>query len=101
MSVEPTAPTPMDQASSDPAPLDPTSHVTAAPITAAPITAAPVTVSEVAEFLRHLTELRTSGRGDDPAARAAFLHRKAELFTRLATDPALSAAPPAPGRGTP
>jgi hypothetical protein len=94
MSVESTAPTPMDQASSDPAPLDPTSHVTAAPVTVAA-----VSVGEVAEFLRHLTELRTSGRGDDPATRAAFLHRKAELFTRLATDPAL--APPAPGRGTP
>ena len=37
----------------------------------------------------------------DPAARAAFLHPKAELFTRLTADPALSAAPPAPGRGTP
>jgi len=91
MSVKPTASTPTDRATSAPSPLDPNSHVTAAP----------VTVSEVAEFLRHLTDLRTSGRGDDPAARAAFLHRKAELFTRLAIDSALSAAPPAPGRDAP
>jgi hypothetical protein len=86
MNVEPTAPTPTDQATSAPAPLDPSSHVT---------------VGEIAEFLRHLTELRTNGRGDDPAARATFLHRKAELFTRLTADPALSTAPPAPGRRTP
>jgi hypothetical protein len=91
MNVEPTAPTPTDQATSVPAPRGPGSHVTAAP----------VTVGEVAEFLRHLTDLRVSGRGDDPAARAAFLHRKAELFTRLTADPALSTAPPASGRGTP
>jgi hypothetical protein len=91
MNVEPTAPTAADQATSAPAPLDPTRHVTAAP----------VTVGEIAEFLRHLTELRTSGRSDDPAARAAFLHRKAELFTRLAADPTNPAGLPAPERRTP
>ena len=90
MNVEPTAPTPTDQATSAPAPLDPSSHVTAAP----------VSVGEIAAFLRHLIELRTGGRSDDPAARAAFLHRKAELFTRLTVDPALSATPPTPGRGS-
>ena len=78
MSIDPTA---ADQATSDPAPLDPSS---------------PVTVGEIAEFLRHLTELCTSGRDDDPDARAAVLHRKAELFTRLAADPALSVTSPAP-----
>ena len=86
MNGEPTAPTPTDQATSAPAPLDPSSHVT---------------VGEIAEFLRHLTELRTSGRGDDPTARAAFGHRKVELFTRLAAGPALSTAPPAPRQRTP
>ena len=90
MSVDPTAPTPTDQATSDPALLVPTDPV-----------AAPVTVGEIAEFLRHLTDLRISGRSADPDARAAFLHRKAQLFTRLAADPALSAAPPAPRRDTP
>ena len=88
MSVEPTASTPTDRATSTPSPLDPSSHVTAAP----------VTVSEVAEFLRHLTDLRVSGRSDDPAARAAFMARKAELFTRLAADPT---SPLAPMRRTP
>jgi hypothetical protein len=91
MNVEPTASTPTDQATRAPSPLDPSSHITAAPVTA----------GEIAEFLRHLTDLRTSGRGDDPAARTAFLHRKAELFTRLAIDSALSAGPPAPARRTP
>jgi hypothetical protein len=86
MNVEPTAPTPTEQATSAPAPLDPSSHVT---------------VGEIAELLRHLTELATNGRGDDPAARAAFLARKAELFTRLTADPTLSTAAPAPGRRAP
>lgn len=89
MSVDPTAPASADRAISDPAQL-----------VATDITAAPVTVGEIAKFLRHLTDLRVSDRSDDPAARAAFLHRKAELFGRLAADPALSAAP-APRRGTP
>ena len=92
MSVEPTAPTAADQTTSDPAPLVPTDT---------PVTAAPVTVGEIAEFLRHLTDLRVSGRSADPDARAAFLHRKAELFTRLAADPSTPTSPPAPGRGTP
>jgi len=66
MSVEPTAPTAADQATSDPEPLVPTDT--------------PVTAREIAEFLRHLTDLRVNGRGADPA---------------------LSTAPPASGRGTP
>ncbi|HVH21920.1 MAG TPA: ATP-binding protein, partial [Pseudonocardia sp.] len=45
-----------------------------------------VTAGEIAEFLRHLTELR-GARGGDPTERAAFGHRKAELFARLAADP--------------
>ena len=84
INVGPTAPTAADQATSVSAPLDP-SHVT---------------VEEIAEFLRHLTELHTSGQGDDPAARAAFLHHKAELFTRLAADPTNPTVLPAPQRRT-
>jgi hypothetical protein len=66
-----------DQATSDPAPPVPT------PTTVDPVTADPVTAREIADFLRHLAELRR----DDPGERAAFLARKAELFTRLAADP--------------
>ncbi len=77
MSVDPTASTPTVQATSDPA----------QPVPTAPVPTAPVTAGEIAEFLRHLTDLRVSGRSCDPAARAAFLARKAELFNRLATDP--------------
>ncbi len=79
MRIDPSAPTPADQATSDPSPHVPTDS------TAGPVIATPVTISEIAEFLRHLTDLRTSGR-TDPDARAAFLARKAELFTRLDTD---------------
>jgi hypothetical protein len=86
MSVEPTAPTAADQATSDPVPLVPTDT--------------PVTAREIAEFLRHLTELR-GARGGDPTERAAFGHRKAELFARLAADPSTPTSPPTPGRGTP
>ena len=104
MNVEPTAPTAADQATSDTTLLDPSSHVTAAPVTAAPVTAAPVTAApvtagEIAEFLGHLTELRVSGRDAEPAARTAFLHRKAQLFTRLATGSTGPTGPPE--RGTP
>ncbi|HWM05394.1 MAG TPA: hypothetical protein VNP92_23900 [Actinophytocola sp.] len=94
MSGDPTASTPTDQDTNNPAPLVLTD------ITAAPGTA-PVTAGEIAEFLHHLTDLRVSGRSADPAARAAFLHRKAELFIRLAAVPARSTVPPAPGRRTP
>ncbi len=76
MNLDPTGPAAADQATSDPAALVPTD-----------IPAAPVTIAEIAEFLRHLTDLRVSGRDRDPGARAAFLTRKAELFTRLAPDP--------------
>jgi hypothetical protein len=55
----------------------------------------PVTNRDIAEFLRHLTRLRTPALGGDPAALAAFLAHKAELFTRIAdqhadTDPKLA-----------
>ena len=86
MSVEPTAPTAADQTTSDPAPLVPTDT--------------PITTREIAEFLRHLTELR-GARGGDPTERAAFDHRKTELFTRLAADPSTPASPPAAERHTP
>jgi DNA replication protein DnaC len=45
-----------------------------------------VTAHDIAEFLHHLAELR-NGHDEsviDPAQRAAFLSRKADLFTRLA-----------------
>ena len=86
MSGEPTAPTAADQTTSDPAPLVPTDT--------------PVTTREIAEFLRHLTELR-GARGGDPTERAAFDHRKTELFTRLAADPSTPTSPPAAERHTP
>jgi hypothetical protein len=87
MSGEPTAPTAADQTTSDPAPLVPIDT--------------PVTAREIAEFLRHLTDLRVSGRDAEPDARAAFDHRKAELFTRLAADPSTPTSPPAAERHTP
>jgi hypothetical protein len=86
MSLDPAATTASDRATSAPALLVPT---------------APVSVSEIAEFLRHLTELRISGREGDPDARAAFLHRKTELLTRLGPDPSTPAGAPAPGQDTP
>jgi hypothetical protein len=44
-----------------------------------------VTAHDIAEFLHHLAELRCApGDGPDPAGRAAFLVRKAELFSRIA-----------------
>ncbi len=88
MSGDATTSTPTDQDTSGPAQLVPT---------------APVTVGEIAEFLRHLTDLRTSGRDADPDARAAFLACKAELFTRLGTDTDTDTGGPAgaPERRTP
>ena len=53
-----------------------------------------VTAADIAEFTRHLAELRYSQpRAGDPAERALFLARKADLLTRIAaqhtrTDPA-------------
>jgi hypothetical protein len=75
-----------DRATSDPAPLVPT------PTAADHVTTDHVTTREIADFLRHLAELR----GDDPGERAAFLARKAELFTRIGAD--RPAPPPAEGR---
>jgi hypothetical protein len=88
MSLDPTASTASDLATNDPALLVPTDS-----------TAAPVTAREIAALLRHLTDLRTSGREGDPDARAAFLHRKTELFTRLDANP--STPTPAPARSNP
>jgi hypothetical protein len=82
-----------DQATSGPAPLVPTpgaaDHATADHATADHATADHVTVREIADFLRHLAELRR----DDPGERAAFLARKAELFSRLAADTPPTTAP--------
>lgn len=93
-----------DRATSDPASLVPTpttadppaagpGHITAGHITAGHVTAGHVTAREIADFLRNLAELRAGPRGDDPGERAAFLARKAELFTRLAADPTPTTAP--------
>ena len=44
-----------------------------------------VTARDIADFLDHHATLRCADPGgDDPTARAAFLHRKADLFTRIA-----------------
>ncbi|MFC4949237.1 hypothetical protein [Pseudonocardia sp. GCM10023141] len=49
-----------------------------------------VTARDIADLLHQFTEMRCSPRGGvidtviDPAERAAFLSRKAELFTRIA-----------------
>jgi hypothetical protein len=89
-----------DRATSDPPPLVPTATAAAGP-------AEGVTAREITEFLGHLTELhltefRAGAHRDDPTRRAAFLARKADLFTRIATqhprtpaDPPPSTAPPA------
>jgi hypothetical protein len=77
-----------DQATSDPAPLVPT-PVAADHITTDHVTTDHVTAREIADFLRHLAELRR----DDPGERAAFLARKTELFTRLAADTPPTTAP--------
>ena len=50
-----------------------------------------VTVRDIADLLHHAAEMRCSTRGGinnviDPAERAAFLSRKAALFTRIAQD---------------
>jgi hypothetical protein len=92
-----------DQATSDPAPLVPipvaadhittdhitTDHITTDHITTDHVTTDHVTAREIADFLRHLAELRR----DDPGERAAFLARKTELFTRLAADTPPTTAP--------
>jgi hypothetical protein len=51
-----------------------------------------VTARDIADLLHHAAEMRCSPRNGvinnviDPAERAAFLSRKAELFTRIARD---------------
>lgn len=56
----------------------------------------PVTAADIAELLHHLAALRVPARAEDPAARAVFLIRKAELLGRIAdqyahSDPSYSA----------
>ena len=77
-----------DRATSDPAPLVPT-PTAADHVTTDHVTTDHVTTREIADFLRHLAELRR----DDPGERVAFLARKAELFTRLAADTPPTTAP--------
>jgi hypothetical protein len=93
VTAQPVHPNASDRATSDPALLVLTA-------TTDRIAADPVTAREIAEFLRHLAELR-GARGGDPTERAAFLARKAELFTRLAAHPTTPARPPEPERRTP
>jgi len=50
-----------------------------------------ITARDIADLLHHLAEMRCSTRDGldnviDPTERAAFLSRKAELFTRIAQD---------------
>ena len=42
------------------------------------------TARDIADLLHHLAELRYAPPSTDPAGRAAFLTREAELFTRIA-----------------
>ena len=71
-------------------------------------TDAPVTISEIAEFLQQLRALSRPGAADPTrdttadttAERAAFLARKADLFTRItAAHPGL--IPPSPTAPSP
>ncbi len=52
-------------------------------------TGSAVTITEIAEFLQQLRALSRPGAADPPrdttVERAAFLARKADLFTRIAT----------------
>jgi hypothetical protein len=52
-----------------------------------------VTARDIAEFLHDFADLRCTPRADDPAERAAFLDRKADLFT---TAPSQAADSPFP-----
>ena len=100
----PASPAAAGRATSNPAPLVPTATA------ADPPPAGPdhVTVREIVEFLRDLAELRAGTHGDtgrdNPRERAAFLARKAELFTRIGAQHGaqhgadLPAPPPAEGR---
>ena len=60
-----------------------------------------VTVRDIADLLHHAAEMRCSTRDGinnviDPAQRAAFLSRKAALFTRIARRAERSKRPPTP-----
>jgi hypothetical protein len=88
-----------DRATSDPTTLIPTATAATGP--ADHLTGDQVTAREITEFLRHLAELRVSARRDDPARRAAFLARKADLFTRIAAQHAGTPAEPPPSRTPP
>jgi hypothetical protein len=43
-----------------------------------------VTARDIADLLHHHAQMRCGPLGDHPAARAEFLHRKADLLTRIA-----------------
>jgi hypothetical protein len=57
-----------------------------------------VTARDIAEFLHYLAELRCAPGRTNPAERAAFLGRKAELFTRIASQAARPVQTPTPSR---
>lgn len=59
----------------------------------------PVTLGEIAELLGHLADLRTGAHTADPARRAAFLARKADLPSRIA-DPHTTRHGDAPAQPT-
>lgn len=88
MTAQPARPNASDRATSNPAPLVPTATTD---------TSDTVTAREITDFLHDLAEL-PSARSGDLIERAAFLARKAELFTRLAAVPTTAATP---GRRTP
>lgn len=89
MTAQPAGRAATDRATSNPTTLLPTATAAAGP-------AEHVTVTEIAEFLHHLAELRVGAHRDDPALRAAFLARKADLFTRIAAQHTPTPAQPPP-----
>lgn len=91
MTAQPAGRAATDRAASDPTTLLPTAAAAAEHVTAGQIT----------EFLGHLAELRAGAGRDDPAQRAAFLARKADLFTRIATQHARTPAEPPPSTTPP
>jgi hypothetical protein len=92
---------PASRAATDRATSDPTTLVPTATAPADHVTGDHVTARQITEFLGHLAELRVAAGRDDPAQRAAFLARKADLFTRIAAQPARTPAEPPRSRTPP
>lgn len=74
MTAQPAGPATGDRAASDAAALVPTPTAATGPVTA----------RDISELLAHLARLRVGAPGNDPAERAAFLARKADLLARIA-----------------